>query len=804
MLKKYTSGLWYNFKKEPINYLIAVLAVSFGLSAFVLLWNFCMFYYNFDKGEKDWQNWYRIRTIVQTSEGKFTQGSEFFYLFAPILKSNIPEIKDMLLDSDRYFVFSAVCDGKRFQLKNIHNVSKNFIKHYQLKFIYGNPQKALDDFHSLIISKSKSELMFGPVNPVGKNIYINGKLRYTVSGVFADIPQNYHLRSDIYAYDNCFEMPARDFEKIYFDLFAPVRFKIPDKSQVLVVESKINILLAQYSKSLGSETIKTVKLDPINRIHFISGLNSDKKTLNIMNIHTVLFIGIILLLAALLSFLNLHLLNWKRRTEEFSFRKAIGAEPKDLLIQLVAEYAFLFIFAELVALVLYQLSYAIFASVCGHDVYLYNILTPLKLFAFMLVPLIIALILILPQIFKTSFSPYLNAERRAKSKSWGNAIILFTQITITLTFIISALIISSQMHLIKTSNLGYTPDNLLEYDYTSVNFMQGIATPPTVINSIKTLPYVTGCTSSQLSIVSDVPEPKNIQERPLTYLKLNNKNIPVNSKYTWVYPDYFRQMGIRIIAGRECIADSKTEKMVNKAFVDKYLQNQNPLGKQLFFTNNDSLKTKVISTISGVIDNYQFFPQYSEVKPLIFGTTKNYTNYFQIRYVPGKRDTVKKELDSLFTIFSGSSFMGYDSKDVSSVLDSFYQEDSIYLMIIVFFALMLSVLVSFSLYSIMSLHIDRQKNDITLMKVWGAEPKHILRQYGRSYFFILLAGVVTGSIASWYLTTLFLNRFAQTIPYTFPYYLIGILIVVLMVFIPLILNIRRIYYQQSNDSLRSE
>ncbi len=801
MIKKYLLSLLHNIKKEPFNFLIAILAVAIGLSAFTLLLNFSLFYFNFDKGEKDWQNWYRARIITQDSPGNFTKDCYFYVDFVPYIRQENPEIKDHLTDFNTNIKMNLICNGKKITMPGFNLVTANFAEHYKLRFIYGDPKKAIVD-KGLIISRSANNRLFNGKNSIGTKLYFNNNLRFIVTGVFEDIPKNFHYRSDYYTlqYNNP-DLKTQISEWSFYG-FEHVRFMIPDKAKIPAVEARINKLFKNHTGKLGMHNNITVKLDPIHSLHFTQGLNNDKKTINPSKIYSVFIVGILLLFAALLSFLNLHILHWKKRIEEFSFRKAIGAEPKDLLMQLLYEYSFLFILSEMVALIIYFFAYPIFAQLCGHDIILYNIFSPLKLSLFLGIPLLLAILLAIPQIYKIASSPYLDSENRRNSKNLGNNLILFAQITLTLIFLISGQVIYSQIHFIKSVNLGYDQHNLIEINYISATFPNQIA-PKTVIQAVRTLPHITRLSGSQFSVINESENCSEILASPNTFLNINNKLKPIKAKLAGFYPDFNTNLKIKVLSGRMPNSGAK-EFIVNKTFVNQYCSKINPLGLEIISISDDSTKTRTTSKITGVMDDCYFFPVHASIQPLMFWSSEEFVHFFQVGYNKSNKELARKELDSLFTKFEGQGLHAYDSKDVELTVQAFYKEDNLYLLIISFIAILLLILTIFSLYSITSIHLDRQKNDITLMKVWGAEPKHIFKKYSKYYLIIFGLSSIAGIAVSYYLTSLFLSRFSQTIEVTFQYYFIGLLITALIVVIPLIINIRRIYYQKSSDTLRSE
>jgi len=75
--------------------------------------------------------------------------------------------------------------------------------------------------------------------------------------------------------------------------------------------------------------------------------------MNINLIHGTLILACLVLLSAFLNFYNLLNLIWEKRQNEFAYRKTLGAERKDIVLQIMTEYSVSFIFAASLAVVLY-------------------------------------------------------------------------------------------------------------------------------------------------------------------------------------------------------------------------------------------------------------------------------------------------------------------------------------------------------------------------------------------------------------------------------------------------------------------
>ena len=61
---------------------------------------------------------------------------------------------------------------------------------FTLPFLIGDPETALSDPHSIVLSEKLAEKYFGDANPLGRTITLENKIQFMVTGVMKDIPGN--------------------------------------------------------------------------------------------------------------------------------------------------------------------------------------------------------------------------------------------------------------------------------------------------------------------------------------------------------------------------------------------------------------------------------------------------------------------------------------------------------------------------------------------------------------------------------------------------------------------------------------
>ena len=804
MLFKYLKSSFMSIRNNKLIACNAIISLSVGFLIFTLLLAFCLYYYDYDKQVDNHENWYRLRKSSITPDFQETNSTKFFYNLLPAIQAEIPEIEEFIVyESFKINLRFTNKDGDIVDVGGLPFVSKNFIEHYNLKFIYGDPYNTEYENMPFVVSRSYAMKYFGREDVVGEKIFINKTWpRFVIAGVYDDIPENYHLKDNAFRF-KIFE--SDDDEKFQQ---SHVRVRISDKSKLSEVQEKITQYLSQFEQETSSKFI--AKLDPIHKIHFIQGLDYDLKTMNINIVHASLLVAILLLITAFLNFINLNSLIWQKRSNEFLFRKTLGASRYDIIKQLFTEYSLLYIISLAVFLVLFYFSNEIFNQWINLNLgnyQLFNNMITIQIFIYIF---IFGWLISFISIIKFAKFNEISEETRAKSKRVGNNFILFIQIAVSVVFVISAIIIYNQSKMIKNFDIGFAKDNLVEYSlFTSDKYGHHYPSFERVVSELKNIPEIEKFTYSGNSVIT-----KNFESTD-NLSNVKGKLVIYDTEYFEEYSffgissGFPKTLGIRVLFGtlenfipyNQDEPEDVNDIIVNKVFMDKFFPNSNPVGRTFSFISDVGTETY---TIKAVLDNVYFQSIYKELKPTYYGISDIMANYFQIYFREGMADIGIEKTDKVFNDASSETLLFPVRINVAQSIDEYYAEDNLYLTIIMILAIISTLIALFGVYGISSLHIFSKLKEISIHKINGAGIKDIFKIFGKSYIIITTAGFITGSLLAWYITDIFLKQYSVIIDNLYLYYGVSFLIISTCVFIPVFFNISKAYFSQTAKYLNNE
>ena len=191
MFRNYLKMTLRNMRRHTIYSFINVIGLAIGMACCILILLWVLQELSFDRFHEKKDRLFRVLQHIKYSEvvtWSISQGP-----LGPALKEEIPEIDDFA----RY-------ENARWRMKYNDNilvrsggyVDPSFLKMFSFPLIKGDPETALTDLHSMVITEELAGALFGNEDPIGKVIPIGDRWDIKVTGVLHDIPDNSHLSFD--------------------------------------------------------------------------------------------------------------------------------------------------------------------------------------------------------------------------------------------------------------------------------------------------------------------------------------------------------------------------------------------------------------------------------------------------------------------------------------------------------------------------------------------------------------------------------------------------------------------------------
>jgi putative ABC transport system permease protein len=329
MFKNYFKTAWRSFLKNKIFSFINIAGLSIGISVCFIILLYVQNELSFDRFNKNADRIVRVVFQANINGGKINE-SNVMPPVAQTMKTDYPEVED----ATRIHVYGApkvTYKGKTFKDDELAFVDPNFFNIFTLPLIEGNAKTALQQPHTLVISKALAKKYFGDEAPIGKTVSFDNNV-YKVTGLIDKVPANSHFHFDLFASmtgldeaksdswmgSNYFTYlllkPGYDYKRLEAKLPAMV-----EKYMGPQIQKEMGISLFQF-RTKGNQL--GFALQPLTSIHLYSHSNYELDAPgNAMYVYIFGAIAIFMLLIACINFINLSTAGASQRAKEVGVRK---------------------------------------------------------------------------------------------------------------------------------------------------------------------------------------------------------------------------------------------------------------------------------------------------------------------------------------------------------------------------------------------------------------------------------------------------------------------------------------------------
>jgi hypothetical protein len=165
---------------------INIFGLALGLASCILIFLIVRNELSYDRYHKHAHKTYRV-----TSLGLDYNPSVSFAV-APALRNDFPELEHV---SQYYYWQESMIEinHERYILKDIGAADNEFAKIFDLEWLAGDPNSALEAPNMIVLTESTAKQYFGDQDPMGQTIRMDNDWELKVTGLIKDLPSNTHL-----------------------------------------------------------------------------------------------------------------------------------------------------------------------------------------------------------------------------------------------------------------------------------------------------------------------------------------------------------------------------------------------------------------------------------------------------------------------------------------------------------------------------------------------------------------------------------------------------------------------------------
>lgn len=764
MFKNHLNIAWRTIKKDKLFTFIKVGGFAVGIAACLLIALFINNEVSYDQHYTKKDQMYRV-VFQGEIQGEVMKSTHFQLPFADALQADFPEIiKAGKVNTIE--IFGAGKRGFRVNGKQENTFEENFIIADQEAFDIleinlqqGDPETALTNPRSLVLSQSKANKYFPNGNALEQTIFLDNDTSspYTVTGVMQDVPENSHLDFD-------FMLPVEDNYGSWTNQNYFTYVLVNPNTNIQELEQKMSLIVekyiipAQIKRGRSADFIDVLrtaeyKLQPITDIYLKSDLKMQDglKHGDIKFVWLFAAIAIFVLLLAIINFINLSTAKSANRAKEVGLRKTIGAFRNNLVNQFLTESVVFSLISFVLGVVLAWALLPTFNEIAAKSMELpWSAwwFVPLLLIAALFVGILAGLY---PAFYLSAFRPanVLKGKLSVGSKSGKlrSGLVVF-QFTTSVILIIGTLIIYRQMDFIVSKELGYDKERVVVLEGTNI------------------LGDKTESFKEQLSALSQVKSVTSTDYLPIDGGSRNGNTFMVEGQddggrgipaQIWrVDYDYMETLGIQLEKGRgfskEFAYDSINALVINNKMASE-LGLTDPIGKKL--DNNNQ-----IFEVIGVMEDFHFKSLKEDISALSLVIGKN-NGAVSVKLEKGDPTEALASIEKVWNRNIPNQAINYTflEQEFAQMHNDVQRMGKIFNS----FALFAILVACLGLFALSAFMVEQRRKEISIRRVLGAPFNNIYQLLTLDFLKLIVISIGIAIPIGWYLMSRWLEGFAYRI-----------------------------------------
>ena len=194
MLKNYLKTALRNLWKNKAFTAINIIGLSSGLAVCILIVLYVFNELGYDSFNKNADRIYRLDADLFFNNTAFTAANTPEPM-GPTLVREYPKLEQMVRISNQGGI-SIKKGDQTLMDQNAMFADSTFFKVFTVEMIHGDPNTALNDPNTIVISESAAKRYFNSTDVLGKTLYTDNAKDRKITGVYKDFPRQSHFHFD--------------------------------------------------------------------------------------------------------------------------------------------------------------------------------------------------------------------------------------------------------------------------------------------------------------------------------------------------------------------------------------------------------------------------------------------------------------------------------------------------------------------------------------------------------------------------------------------------------------------------------
>ncbi len=787
MYKNHLKIAFRQLSRNKVFSTLNILGLSLGMALAILIFTFINSEFSYDTWMADSDRTYRVIRMREGSTA-WTPGQ-----LAQKLMTDYPEV-EVATGYTPIGEHLLNFEGKDLYVDETALVDSTFFQVMKMNFLHGDSKTALDEPNAMVISDVLAKRIFGGENPIGQIIKYDGADDYIVSGVVDRSINKSHIISDVFKRYQYHSTGWRGNNRSTYTVLKP---NTDPKGLAQKIEKDVNALIvqeiAENNYVANKKDLFRWGLQPLEDIY----LHSEGFTSliyvkgSIRKIYIFGFIAFLVLLVAMINYINLTTARASQRGMEVGVKKVAGAERGMLTTQFIVESLVQTMIAGVIALMIAEMWLPLFNKIMDRELQLLGS-DPLSI---ILGTVVLALVTgfiagSYPAFVMSAFSPALALKSKflnTGGKGLFRKALVTGQFAVSITMLIVMAFIYRQVNYMMDEDLGFQADQVITIPMSNGNSFERVHE---LKSRFKQIPGV-----EEVSTASTFPG-NFLPDWPILIEGQTDRSI---AYVLFADGDFDECLNIEMVAGRfmdDAIQDDTLSNyVVNEEFV-KRNNIENPIGHKIKFDWQESY-----GQIVGVMKNFHYKGLADNIEPMVMNSLY-WRSHVGVKIAAANMPKTIAAIEKIWKEVEPTHPMRHSFLDETFAQQ--YADQKRFGKTVLYASLLTIFIALLGLFGLTAFTVERRTREIGIRKVLGASVGGIIGLLAKDFVQLIVLAAFIAIPLSYVVSNYWLSDFAHRTDLVWWVFAGAGLIILFVGFATVCIQGIRAAWNNPIDSLRSE
>ncbi len=778
------------FRRQPLFAVINLFGLATAMAVCFMIVLYVHSEHGFDRFHEQSDNIFRL-SMHMDIQGDLRSEAVTSHAVGPDLLEHFPEVTGMTRVAGWNTPVNIWQDGRYVTSSQSMYAESSFFDVFSFKLLRGNPQTALTEPFSVVITKDFAAELFPGENAMGKMIRLDNRQEtYMITGIAENCPSNSHLQFNLLrSYPTLREISSANFYEWDANINAFTYVVLANDADMDVLQQKTDALTHEKLnyKYEGMGVHIRLQYFPVKDIRLHSPFNHDMiETGTAGKVWVFSVIALFVLFVAGFNYVNLTIARSGKRAKEVGVRAVLGAGKDLLKKQFYFESIFMTAAGFLASLILVEMLLPFFNQVMQTDLNMFG--APWWLIALLAV-VFTGLFGFLAGIYPSWYMSRFQPVKILKGEFWQmpgrfqpRNMLLLIQFVVSLALIVSTIVVFLQIRHFSRMDLGFDDKNLvvvLADNHENAQLFRHRMSEYPVFSEFTLTTSFPGGSLYVEGIESEDISPGIMAQR------------------IWVDQQFLQTMDVRLDTGRFFVADAGPETeyvLINRAF-ERKAGWADAIGKNI---GREGRTYRII----GVTDDFHMQSLHNEVEPMVIGVLGSRRQYAQLPVWVMIRfdETSSAEVLSILQeewirLFPDKTFNYYF---ISELISDLYVDDHSFGRLFLAFTLLAILIALLGVLGLSAFMARQRQKEISIRKVLGAGSGSLVFMMSAEILKWLMIAAVIALPLAWFYMEKWLAGFAYSI--SFPFWTMGASLLALLLIALLIVTFQSMHTIRKNPA----